>query len=114
MFPMNKVAEQTKMLLRDWRLIDSWDLQVFLRPLEQVVILISEPQALQVIFENLSEQVKHFTKRIIKDDQKIINAVLLISSLLSFESKSLQLLLSLSESATDLLSFPSEYALISF
>ena len=31
---MNKVAEQIKMLPRDWRLIDGWDLQMFLLPLE--------------------------------------------------------------------------------
>ena len=64
-----------------------------LGPLEHVIIMISEPRTLRVISKNLSEQVKHFPKRIIKDDQKTINAVLFISSLLSFESKSLQLLL---------------------
>ena len=81
----------------------------------------SKPRTLRVIFADLSKQVKHFPKRIIKDDQKTINAVLFVSSLLSFESKSLQLLVSPSESTNDesmssidLLSLSSEYTLISF
>ena len=80
------------MLPRDWRLIDGCDVQMFLWPLEQFIIMIrTKPRTLRVIFTDLSKHVKHFPKRIIKDDQKTINAVLFVSSLLSFESKLLQL-----------------------
>ena len=95
------------MLPRDWQLIDGWDRQVFLGPLKQVIIMISEPRTLRVISKNLSEQLKHCSKKIIKDNQKTINDVLFISSLLSFQSMSLQLLLSFSESTIDLFSFSS-------
>ena len=63
------------MLRRDWRLIDGWGFRMFLWPLEQVITMIrSEPQTLRAIFADLSKQVKHFRKRIIKDDLKTINA----------------------------------------
>ena len=76
-FALNKVVEQTKMLPRDWQLTDGWDLQMFLSTLVQSIIMIrSEPRTLPVIFKDLPKQVKHLPKRIIKDDQKKINAVL--------------------------------------
>ena len=37
---MNKVVEQIKMLPRYWQLIDGWNLQVFLGPLEEIIIMI--------------------------------------------------------------------------
>ena len=121
-FALNKVVEQTKILPRDWQLTDGWDLQMFLSPLVQGIIMIrSEPRTLRVIFTDLSKQVKHLPKRIIKDDQKKINAVLFVSSLLLFEWKSLQLLLSLSENTNDesmssihSFSLSSEYTLLLF
>ena len=98
------------MLPRDWQLIDGWDLQVFLGPLEQFIIMITDTQTLRVISKSLSVSKSNiFRKELSKTTRKLKSDVIFISS--SFESKSVQPLLSLSESTIDLLSFTSHFIL---
>ena len=100
------------MLPRDWQLIDGWDLQVFLGPLEQFIIMITDTQTLRVISKSLSVSKSNiFRKELSKTTRKLKSDVIFISS--SFESKSVQPRLSLSESTIDLLSFTSHFILTS-